>query len=257
MVAIQGGPLISIKTGRVVGMNTSKIADERDQNTNFAEPMKYVCKMLSLLDEGKRPLPPKLSVSFVDDSSGTEQLKVAKVWGFDTFGFEVGDVIQKIKGKGPLIKNETDLIHALRGASGEVAISVVRGGDEIELLGTFPQELDILSYRAVNMSGVIIGSAELDKELSSIYQNPVVLAVKQGTDGEFAGFEALDMITHVNNSPVANIDELLKILKGAEESDNSTSFTVRSERMTDNSYYTYKELLMRTVNVDEISVSGI
>lgn len=252
-----GGPLISIKTGRVVGMNTSKIADERDQNTNFAEPMKYACKMLSLLDVGKRPLPPKLSVSFIDDSSGIEQLKVAKVWDFDTFWFVVGDVIQKINGKGPLIKNETDLIHSLRGAPGEVAISVMRGGHEVDLLGTFPQELDILSYRAVNMSSVIIGAIELDKELSSMYETPVVLAVKQGTYGEFAGFEAFDMITHVNNRPVANVDELLRILKDVEKNDNSTSFTVRSERLTDNSYYTYKELRMRTVSVDEISISGI
>jgi serine protease DegQ len=39
-----GGPLISLETGKIVGINTSSIASSEDQNTNFAVPMKSCCR---------------------------------------------------------------------------------------------------------------------------------------------------------------------------------------------------------------------
>lgn len=50
-----GGPLISLSSGRIVGINTSSMNDS--QNSNFAVPMQYACRVLELLRR-QRPFTP-------------------------------------------------------------------------------------------------------------------------------------------------------------------------------------------------------
>lgn len=61
-----GGPLISMQTGNLVGVNTARVADEDAENLNFAVPMKYLCRILALMRAGKDPSPPRLPISFLD-----------------------------------------------------------------------------------------------------------------------------------------------------------------------------------------------
>src|SRR6185436_8104784 len=51
-----GGPLISLESGRIVGINTAGIRGA--QNTNFAVASKYACRILELLQKGEDPSPP-------------------------------------------------------------------------------------------------------------------------------------------------------------------------------------------------------
>ena len=41
-----GGPLISLVTGKVVGINTAAMKEPKSKNTNFAVSMKYACRVL-------------------------------------------------------------------------------------------------------------------------------------------------------------------------------------------------------------------
>jgi S1-C subfamily serine protease len=53
-----GGPLLSLETGRVVGISTAKIADEQVEGLSFAVPMPYACTLLRILQAGSDPSPP-------------------------------------------------------------------------------------------------------------------------------------------------------------------------------------------------------
>src|SRR6185295_14503805 len=53
-----GGPLISLESGRIVGINTAGIRGA--QNTNFAVASKYACRILELLQKDQDPSPPDL-----------------------------------------------------------------------------------------------------------------------------------------------------------------------------------------------------
>jgi len=45
-------------------INTATLAEKNAQNVNFVLPMKYACKVLALLREGRNPSPPELRSSF-------------------------------------------------------------------------------------------------------------------------------------------------------------------------------------------------
>ena len=59
--------MISLKTGEVLAINTSSYDDDEDQNTNFAEQIEFVCRILELLKQGKDPSPPKIPFNFLVD----------------------------------------------------------------------------------------------------------------------------------------------------------------------------------------------
>jgi S1-C subfamily serine protease len=73
-----GGPLISLRTGKVLGINTSKYDADEDQNTNFAELMIYACRVLKLLQEGKDPAPPKLPVVYLVEPLNDFELVISE-----------------------------------------------------------------------------------------------------------------------------------------------------------------------------------
>src|SRR5262245_1394874 len=57
-----GGPLISLETGRVVGINTATLRDEDSHNANFAVLALHACRVLELLASGGEPRPPDIGV---------------------------------------------------------------------------------------------------------------------------------------------------------------------------------------------------
>ncbi len=73
-----GGPLISLVTGQVVGVNTSALAEKEVQNLNFAISARYVCRILDLLRAGRDPSPLARSLVFYADTRPPGALKVAR-----------------------------------------------------------------------------------------------------------------------------------------------------------------------------------
>jgi len=92
-----GGPLISLKTGRIIGISTSKVDSDDNQNTNFAEQIIYACRVLKILRDGGNPSPPELNVIFQEDIENNGKLIVAKSYlKKDQLQLEEGDIIQKV-----------------------------------------------------------------------------------------------------------------------------------------------------------------
>ena len=74
-----GGPLVSLVSGLVVGINSASANDEDTQGLNFALPIRPVCTVLNLLKNGRDPSPADLNVLFFEKDY-KNQLKVAEVF---------------------------------------------------------------------------------------------------------------------------------------------------------------------------------
>ena len=153
-----GGPLISLKTGEVVGINTSSYDSDEDQNTNFAEQVKFVCRVLELLKQEKDPSSVKVPFNFLTDPFKSQTMVVSNVYLNDGFiDLQIGDKIVKVIGYGPL-KNEGDLIHALRGRSDAFSLEILRAGDTKIISGKLDTHDHIVNRKGVMVSGMLISN---------------------------------------------------------------------------------------------------
>jgi S1-C subfamily serine protease len=73
-----GGPLISLVTGRVVGINAASMAKGQSEGLSFAVPMPYACTIVGLLKKGIDPSPPASLVDFAIDDNDEPTLLVAR-----------------------------------------------------------------------------------------------------------------------------------------------------------------------------------
>ena len=102
-----GGPLVSLETGRVVGINTATLAEESDQNTNFAVPMVFVCRVLEILKSGRDPSPPHMPVVFL----GSLRDRAARSYLPESLlDLKPGDEILGAQGLSDHIANEAQLM---------------------------------------------------------------------------------------------------------------------------------------------------
>ena len=153
-----GGPLISLKTGEVVGINTSSYDSDEDQNTNFAEQVKFVCRVLELLKQEKDPSSVKVPFNFLTDPFKSQTMVVSNVYQNDGFiDLQIGDKIVKVIGYGPL-KNEGDFIHALRGRSDDFALEVLRDGNTKIISGKLDTHDHIVNRKGVMVSGMLVSN---------------------------------------------------------------------------------------------------
>ena len=96
--------LISLRTGKVVGVNTA--SRRSSQNTNFAVPMGHACRILALLRQGRDPSPPELPFLFYLDLDENNELTVAKVFGKQHgLALREGDVVRRVSGTDGEIQN--------------------------------------------------------------------------------------------------------------------------------------------------------
>ena len=153
-----GGPLISLKTGEVVGINTSSYDSDEDQNTNFAEQVKFVCRVLELLKQEKDPSSVKFPFNFLTNSFKGRTMVVSNIYLNDGFiDLQVGDKIVKVIGYGTL-KNEGDLIHALRGRSDDFSLEILRDGDTKIISGKLDTLDHIVNRKGVMVSGMLVSN---------------------------------------------------------------------------------------------------
>ena len=72
-----GGPLIGIRSNRVIGINTATYSKSRSEGIGFAVPMFYACRVFDLLRVGLDPAPPYLPVAFATGDDIPNELVVA------------------------------------------------------------------------------------------------------------------------------------------------------------------------------------
>ena len=189
-----GGPLISLTTRRVVGINTSRMSDEKDQNTNFAVPMKFACRVLEILRAGENPSPPRLSVMFFHPPIDRSALIVARSYlPSDQLPLMPGDEI--VSANGDQIVNEAQLIHAIRGRLGDIKLTLRREGKERTIRGRLEPQPLITERVGVLVSGLLIGPRVYrDGAVLNADNGFVIHDVEPGSVGESLGFKAWDVV---------------------------------------------------------------
>ena len=110
-----GGPLISIKSGKVVGVSQAKINRDDTEGLNLTVSIEHVCKIVSLIEAGRNPSPPLFPIVFIEYDTDKPRLVVARSYYSDSSLLEFGDIIKHVRGSDEPITNIDHLKYQLRG----------------------------------------------------------------------------------------------------------------------------------------------
>jgi S1-C subfamily serine protease len=219
-----GGPLISLKTGRVVGINTASLRNDKDsaqpQNTNFTEPMVFACRILNLLRKGHDPSPPKLPVVYFIPPVDRDALIVARTYlKAELLDLNPGDEILGVEGLPDKIINEAQLVHALRGNLNDINLKVKRGEKEKFIRGRLEPDSLVIKQVGVLVSGLLIGKGYLhrDDTLIGAEKDLVIHSLKRGSAAEELSFKVYDRIVAVDGKRYSDLQKLFDYLKDARE----------------------------------------
>jgi serine protease Do len=244
-----GGPLISLESGRIVGINTAGIRGA--QNTNFAVAIKYACRVLQLLREGADPSPPDLKLVYFRDVDNRKELKVARSYaGEGALKLLPDDIIRQVVGEGGVIENETQLLHALRGRLANSSLRVVRSGKETVVSGLKAPMRRVLEKRGVYVSGVLFGPITIRDALEISAQGLMVHHVEPGSIGEAQEIEKSDLLEAVDGVPVLEVDDLHSRLNDARTKRRRVTLTFKKLAGGDTLFsYTQRNLLVGELRI--------
>jgi len=239
-----GGPLISLATGKVVGVNTSAIEAKGVQNLNFAVAAHYVCKILNLLRAARDPSPPDRTLVFYADSEQTGVLKVARNFMPPEYiALQPDDVIKAVVGEAGPVTRESDLVHALRGRLEHVSLRIERSGKELVVSGRLPAVEKILGRKTVYASGVVFGQARRFDASELIFSPVAACQVEQGSLGESAGFEKCDAVETIDGEPVRDLDQVYRQLELARAAGKPVNIVIkRVAGLQGKNFFAYHEI---------------
>ena len=248
-----GGPLISLESGRVVGINTSTYKDENDENAtavSLAEPTGPICALVDLLRAGKdarlRLLPVSLAVSGDDLRPRVANSQIANS------GFLPGDIISAVNGAGP-IRSLYDLSARLRGLD-RAKVTVERAGQKQEVLTTLRIIPDPLSARAVNVAGLTISAPwRLDDHEDNPAGNLVIDFVDIDSKAGDADISPSDTLIYVDGRRFTDLDALYQYLSSLPEN-QEVEFIVRGYSASSEFFREYNHIVLKRDKVEMISV---
>jgi len=246
-----GGPLISLESGRIVGINTASIAGA--QNTNFAVATQYVCRILQLLQQGADPSPPDLKLVYFRDIDNRRELKVARSYAHDgLLKLRPGDIIKGVAGFAGPIQNETQLLHALRGKLENSSLTVLRDGTETVVRGRKLALPRVTERRGVYTSGVLFAPVAIRDAGEVGLSGLMVHHVESGSIGEAQELRRSDLLEAVDGAPVEEIELLFSRLAQARDAGRRVTLTLR-RLTTGEALFTYME---RRLAVTELRLIG-
>jgi S1-C subfamily serine protease len=209
-----GGPLISLNSGQVVGINTASLGRGSNQNTNFAVPMMFACRILKILQAGGNPSPPHLPVVFLIPPVDRKAVIVGRTYlPAERLPLQPGDEIVSAKGVSGRIVNEAQLMHALRGHLDEIRLGILRKGEKQTIRGSLEPAPYITGRRAVLVSGMLVGPRVIrDGQAIEADNGLVIHHVEPGSTADSLGFAPWDVVTTVNGERHRSVRTLYRQL---------------------------------------------
>lgn len=213
-----GGPLISLETGQVVGINTAKVKEESVEGLSFAVPMPYACTILDSLRAGRDPSPPAAVVDFAREDNDELTMIISRSrLPADALDLRVGDEVLGLGAPTRDLATATDLMDALRGHLDPLSLRVRRDGRELALDGRWPPAAKITERRGLRLDGAVFASAD-SLTAGLIVGLPALMVhhVDPGSDAETAGVTHYDLVVTADRAPVASLDALLQRARQAQ-----------------------------------------
>ena len=207
-----GGPLISLKSGEVVGISTARVNDEDDQSTNFATSLVHVCRVISLLVAGKYPSPPDLALRFFEMPEETDPLIVAKSFlDAGLIDLRPGDEIVSVDDSP--IANDGQLVHALRGRLDDAVIAVRRNGEQIVLRGRLEPAPRVTDRRGILFAGILLAPGNYrDRPALGLTHDIMVHSTTPGSESHDGGLQYNDYLVSIDGVPVSSLDQIYERL---------------------------------------------
>jgi serine protease Do len=207
-----GGPLISMKTARIVGINSSTYSGENDQNTNFAVPISQACRILSLLKENRDPSPPELGTAFYRLSGNSGPLTVARTFlDNDLLQLREDDEVLAVNGRP--VSTESELVHELRGSLDSVHLSISRHNDVMELIGRLNPRPSVAERRGLQFAGVLFAyGGYRDNKVLETGHDVMVHSIEPGSAAAGEDLWRKDIVARVNGVPVQDLAHLTELL---------------------------------------------
>jgi S1-C subfamily serine protease len=207
-----GGPLISLETGQVVGVNTAKIKEQSVEGLSFAVPMPYACTIIEQLKQGRDPSPPARLVDFAMDENDEQTMVVARSrLPAGTLDLRIGDEIVGLASPARELANETDLMDALRGRLDAVTLRVRREGRQLDVQGRWPAAATVTERRGLWIDGALVAEAEgLTGGLIAGSPALMIHHVRPGSEAESAGLVEFDLIVSAQRAAVDSLEALLE-----------------------------------------------
>jgi S1-C subfamily serine protease len=208
-----GGPVISLRDGRIVGIATAMAGGAKADRLNFATPMKDVCRILDLLRAHISPEPPQMEFSLLVDEDGRHTLQVGCTYNAARWPFHPGDRIVAVGSDREQVKTVSNLVTALRGRVGSVPVRVMRERREIELRVNPNPRPSVIARRGVSLDGALI--APIAYEDSSSIQEParfVVQSVEEGSAASTLDIQKMDIVQSIDGRHFEDLDSLIGYL---------------------------------------------
>jgi S1-C subfamily serine protease len=205
-----GGPLISLETGRVVGINASTMKKGEAEGLSFAVPAPFACTIIRLLQAGIDPSPPERLVDFAVDADDEQTLLVARSrLPPGTLDLRAGDeLVGAATARAPL-QTETDLVDALRGHLADVNLDVRRNGKVVRVQGRWPAAAKMIEREGLWISGALFADADVFTA-GLLAGQPALMVhhVEPGSEAESSGLQPVDLLTAADGQPVRTLAEL-------------------------------------------------
>ena len=252
-----GGPLIGIRSNRVIGINTATYSKSRSEGIGFAVPMFYACRVFDLLRVGLNPAPPYLPVAFATGDDILNELVVAVLYpGLPvSWPLQPGDkLVSLIKVPDTKFKNQADLIHALRGKSGAVGVRIVRAGKTLNVsLASMPRP-NVTDWIGLHFSGIVVGREFMrDDKLSNPEGEISIHRVSKASIGSVSGIRAYRYIVTVDGISFKTVKDLCAYLKRAESEDRRIRLVTRSRSWD---YMSVSKYNLYEVKIDGVKLVG-
>lgn len=247
-----GGPLISMKTGKVIGINTAVANEDNNQNTNFSERMDHVCKVIQLLKDGLDPSPPKLDFIFQRDLENRNKLIIAKSYS-NNISLEEGDIILGVDGHPKDARNERELIHALRGKLSNFNLRILRGKNKMITPGKLTPHGLVTERRGVFFSGILIAD-HWARDLND-FSLPkfMVHSVEAGSPASIEGIDESEFMETIGGRSFLDLDDLYEYLQELKEEHKKAVIKLKYFTEEGDSYLDYFEI---SLDVEDLMFIG-
>lgn len=205
-----GGPLISLETGRVVGVNAAKVNSDQVEGLSFAVPMPYACTIIDLLRQGRDPSPPADLVDFAIDEDGEQTLLVARSrLPRGSLDLRAGDIVLAASTPTAALNSQTELVDTLRGGLDDVALWIERDGKETVVRGRWPAAPKVTERQALWISGALFADADaLTSGQVAGTPRLMVHHVEPGSAAENTNIFPSDLLISADGRPVESLATL-------------------------------------------------
>ncbi|MEE8388849.1 MAG: trypsin-like peptidase domain-containing protein [Acidiferrobacterales bacterium] len=247
-----GGPLISLETGKVVGMNTAKVKEKGVEGLNFAIASPYACRIIDLLKAGKDPSPAVMPVIFLEkDEPVPPTIALIRENSVNNV-LQEGDIVVGVNGSGAKITSLNMLQHEMRGRGPRVTWRIKRNKRLIDVKLNIKRMPGIDQQVGVYLSGLLIAKNSVqDAQEHGRKEHLMVHFVGNGTAAKSNEFEPFDYIVSVDGKRFATSKALYRYLKSVKQ-DASISIKVKRGTLKYTRLFDYYEMKLPVEDLEWI-----